>query len=99
MGHLLPGECRGHPRPECSLPGAAQGLGETLLPEYNTGLRKGRGFVTHMLLHRPMSGEGTDCALFLSGKITSKSVVLVIELFFSDTFLCALETSMKLRLD
>lgn len=33
VGDLLPGECRGHSGPECSLPGAAQGLGETLFPE------------------------------------------------------------------
>lgn len=75
VGDLLPGECRGHPGPECSLPGAAQGLGETLLSEYNTGLRKWRGHKlnlrlchcqthTHTLLHGQICVKDTYCALF-----------------------------------
>lgn len=43
MGDLLPGECRGYPGPECSLPGAAQGLGEAFSAECNTFLRERPG--------------------------------------------------------
>lgn len=43
VGDLLPGECRGYPGPECSLPGAAQGLGEAFSAECNTFLRERPG--------------------------------------------------------
>lgn len=39
MGDLLPGERRGDPGPERSLPGAAEGVGEARFPENNTGQR------------------------------------------------------------
>lgn len=37
VGDLLPGERRGDPGPERSLPGAAEGVGEARSPEENTG--------------------------------------------------------------